>query len=618
MIVNNGGYGYSQLVSVTATSGGSPSIDATFSVVGSNGTITQVVVQNPGLGYTSVPTLTVTDLATGAVGTGAILTAVLQAGQIASATITSGGSGYDTPPTITVVGDGLGAQLQANLSGSLVDSITIVSGGTGYTKAELQFNGGNDAAAATVNLMPFGVSGSTVETYQSRVWVGGPGRVGQVSAPGDPTDFDASHGSAGFQSTDSFLRRAFIRFIQSNGFLYLIADSSINYVSGVSTAGNPAITSFSNLNVDPQIGTPWPATVQAFGRDIVFANSVGVHVSYGGAVTKVSDELDGIYNSVPQSDWPANFEPSAAVMTIFGIRVYILAMPIIDQVTGAMVVKCLMWDGKKWWTSPQEDLVNPFFASQDFDSVLTAYASAGNTSIKPMFSDLSDEFTRYVYSKLWDSPGVFISKSQRQIFGTVNINYLDPPTAATGSIFFPGTINVGDTMTLNGAGFTFVAAGGTDSNYQFNILATVGGTISQVATILNASLTYQADIRVNVATYSDSGGSTTDSLLITYKTTGPAGNAYTLAANSATNPGQPSGPTLTGGGDGAKFFVATVTENGVGDELQVVPTSTGPFVFGPLPNTNQGKLIGIRLRTTMSDIQLNSLLLVANNAQSNV
>ena len=36
-----------------------------------------------------------------------------------------------------------------------------------------------------------------------------------------------------------------------------------------------------------------------FGRNIVFANSFGAHISYGAAVTKISEELDGVYNTVP-------------------------------------------------------------------------------------------------------------------------------------------------------------------------------------------------------------------------------------------------------------------------------------------------------------------------------
>lgn len=604
VIVNNGGQGYSNLVQVTASSGGA-SIDATFSVVGQNGVITQVNVENPGIGYTSVPVLTVADLASGAVGTGAILTAVLTAGQIASVTVDTHGTGYTSAPTLTIVGDGVGAVLQANISGSVLDSITVVNAGAGYTQAALEFSGGNRGASATAFIMPFGVSGTTVETYQSRVWVGN-GRNGQVGAPSDPADFSAANGATSFQSTDSFLRQRYTKFIQSNGFLYLFADSSINYISGVNTSGNPVVTTFSNLNVDPQVGSPWQGTVQLFGRDIVFANPVGVFVSYGGAVTKVSDALDGIYTTVPQSDWPDGFEPSAAVMTIFGIRCYILALPIIDQVTKQQVVKCLMWDSKRWWTSPQQGFTAPFLASQDFDSTLNAYASINQTQLAKLFTTPTQEFTRYLYSKLWDSPGIFQTKMQRELFGSANVNVFDPsPTVATGSIFFAINPSPGDTITLNSVVWTFVS--GAPTGTQIEIQGNVALTLDIGILRLNAS----TNPLMSVATYSDPTGS---AILVTYDTAGTDGNAYTLAASAAV----PSGPTLTGGSTGPIIYLAPITENGIGNETSVTSTKLGPFVFGPLKSVEPGRLVGITLRTTMEDIQINMIVLINQIMQSDV
>lgn len=610
VIVNKGGTGYSALVGVIASSGGA-SAQATFSVVGSNGVITQVVVQNPGLGYTGAPTLTIVDI-TGSIGTGAVLTPVLAGGQIGSATLNTPGSGYTTPPTLTVIGDGLGAVLSANLTGSLVGSISVISPGVGYTEAEVQFNGGNRGAAATATLMPFGVGGSTVETYESRVWVGN-GRNGQVSSPGDPADFDAANGSTAFESTDSFLKVAYQKFLQSNGFLYLLGDSSMNYISGVSTAGNPAITTFNNLNVDPQIGTPWPATVQAFGRDIVFANPIGVYVSYGGAVTKVSDALDGIYSTVTQADWPAGFTPSAAVMTIFGIQVYILLMPILDQVTGNQVTKCLMWDGKKWWTSPQTGITLGFAASQEINSVLTAYCSPDGATIRPMFTTPTDAstMTKYLYSKLWDNPGVFTTKMVRRWFALINVNLNSLPTSASGTITFNANPSPGDTITLNGAIFTFVASGADSTNYEFNILISLAATLVEALFNLPPDA-YTGDARINVASYSLASGNT--ALLVTYNTTGAAGNAYTLAASVAT----PSGPTLTGGGDAEEILIAPITENGVGTEVEFIPSVTGPVIIGPIVASNPGKVLGVRIKTVTQDIQINSVTLFNQIMQSNV
>src|SRR4029077_2161584 len=93
----------------------------------------------------------------------------------------------------------------------------------------------NNAAAATIELMPFGISGTAVEVFTGRVFVGPPHQQGTsptgqdftVSAPGSLTDFATSDGGLLFTSTDRFLRVAYQNFRQSNGYLYPFGDSSI-------------------------------------------------------------------------------------------------------------------------------------------------------------------------------------------------------------------------------------------------------------------------------------------------------------------------------------------------------------------------------------------------------
>lgn len=107
--------------------------------------------------------------------------------------------------------------------------------------------------------------------------------------------------------------------------------------------------------------------------------------------------------------------------------------------------------------------------------------------------------------------------------------------AATGSITFAGNPAPGDTITINGAVFTFVA--GSPTGNQIEIQGSLAATLAEAADVLNASVVAE----VAVATYDDQGG---DTLLIAHDTAGPGGNAFTLAASAATV----SGPTLAGGG----------------------------------------------------------------------
>lgn len=111
--------------------------------------------------------------------------------------------------------------------------------------------------------------------------------------------------------------------------------------------------------------------------------------------------------------------------------------------------------------------------------------------------------------------------------------------AATGSILFANNPTAGDTITLNGVAWTFVASGATGN--QTNIQGSLASTLATLVTNLNAS----GNASIDDATYSEDD----TSLIITHDTAGSAGNAYTLAASSDT----PSGATLTGGGYRHRF-----------------------------------------------------------------
>ncbi len=108
---------------------------------------------------------------------------------------------------------------------------------------------------------------------------------------------------------------------------------------------------------------------------------------------------------------------------------------------------------------------------------------------------------------------------------------------ASGTIFFSANPSPAATITLNGIVWTFVASGAVGN--QTNIGGTTAFTIQQLVFDLTASV----NASLTVARYDISGGPSTATLIITYKTAGTAGNAYTLAASVAT----PSNGTLTGG-----------------------------------------------------------------------
>ena len=320
-----------------------------------------------------------------------------------------------------------------NVTGNLTNggNVTVSAGGESYQAPPTVIitDAANTVAVATVAIMPFGVKGTGVETYNNQVWVID-GSKCLFTAPESATDFAATDGGGAFPNYNSFLKIGFTGLRQSNGFLYVVADSSMNYISGVQTTTNSSTgavtTTFSNQNVDPQIGSSWPGTLQVFSRNIVFSNSFGIHVSYGGAVTKVSDPLDGIYTTVSNF---AGFSPSAAVAVIFGVHVYALLLPIIDQVTRQQVNKLILWDGKRFWTTNQEISLT-WIATQEINSVMTAWGTDG-TSIYPLFQAPSTGFTKTVQSKLFMQPSYFFLKEANRFASLIEYN---GPTSNTVTI----------------------------------------------------------------------------------------------------------------------------------------------------------------------------------------
>jgi hypothetical protein len=263
-----------------------------------------------------------------------------------------------------------------------------------------------------------GIQGSGVESFQGRIWIVNGASV-YFSAPQDPGDYSTMDGGGAFTSFDAFLRALYVRPIQSSGFLYLIADSSINYISQVVTAGDPSTTTFSNQNADPEIGTPYPNTVMTYSRNIMFGNSFGVHQLSGGAVSKVSDVIDGTWDSVGLNFNGAVLSSCKAI--VYGRRIYASLVSVINPTNGQEQTKLICWDGKRWWTSPQE-IIMTFVTYWEFNSVITAFGTNG-IAIYPLFETPSATLPKVIQSKLFPGEGgPMLQKAASRLWGSVIYN----------------------------------------------------------------------------------------------------------------------------------------------------------------------------------------------------
>lgn len=450
---NSAGSGATVTASMAHAAGSHATITLTFSpVTGSTEEVSAYTINSGGSGYSPFTTVGVSG--TAQFGENAILIPTLSGGTITSLTIYSGGqylngastnavitdngdyyvssvsvtahgSGYSDTASITATGGGASivtpAAFSPIISGGSVSSVLITNPGVygSNVAPTLSVVDTLTNASATVTLMPFGIQGTTIETYQGRAWIAN-GPIVYFAAPGSFTDFATSDGGGNFTSGDNFLKVGYTRLVNTNGFLYLIADSSMNYISGVTTSGSPPTTTFTNQNADPEIGTPYPYSVLTRGRDIVLANSFGVHVSRGANLEKVSEALDGVWTSV------ANFgslsQLSSAKSTVFSKKIWMVLAQIVDPVANTTQNKLLIWNGKEWYASVQGFGPLTFIATQEINSVLTAWGTDGNV-IRPLFQSASTAFQKTIQSRYWDEPGGYqFSKATGRFWSVWNYN----------------------------------------------------------------------------------------------------------------------------------------------------------------------------------------------------
>lgn len=449
--INAGGSGYTSFAVATVV-GGSPTAAPTLQLTIAGGAITAVTVVNGGIYElgTAGTSITITDSGLYYVSSGSVVAA---------------GSGYSPSAGITFVGGGsvvTAATGQLNLANGTITSVSITSGG-GYgsnTAPTVTITDTATTATATAQLMPFGIQGTCVEVYAGRVWVAKQATI-YYSGPGSFVNFATSVGGGNFTSSDSFLKVGFSRLVQTNGFLYLVADSSVNYISGVQTSGSPPTTTFTNQNADPEVGSPYPQSVILQGQNILFANSVGVYVLNGSRAVKVSDFLDNTYNSV------ANFgglSLSSAAATIFGRKVWMTLTRIVDPVSGSTVNKLLIWDGKRWWASPQ-DITLTYVKHQEINSVVTVYGTNG-TIVTPLFSSASTAFQKTVQSRYWDTPGgLLTNKGTSRFFGLLDYYTASASTNLTISIDGVGIGSSGGTVAQFTNSNTYTITGPSSTGY---------------------------------------------------------------------------------------------------------------------------------------------------------
>lgn len=454
--VTSSGHGYTVAPSVTLSGGAGTG--ATAAALLQGGSVGSVTVTDAGSGYTSPPLLKLV----GGGGSGATAAAVLTPTPLQLINVTAAGSGYTAAPTVAITsgdGNGSGATAQAVISSGSVIAIQLLTPGSGYTSVPIvTFSGGtgtgaaavaqlvpttiasayvsnsglgytsapavevepgaNNAAAATFELMPFGVSGSCLETFNSRLWVFDPapplygtlppGGNFSYSAADSFTDFATSDGGGEFTNSDRFLLTRYVGARQSNGYLYAFGDGSVSVISNVQTTGSPATTTFTYQNVDPQAGLSFRDTIQDFGRAVPFLNTTGVYGLYGGNVTKISEKLDRLFLNAIFPPTTNAVTPSAATATIFDIKHYVCLLTMLDPDLGTYRNVMVAWNEKGWFVASQTPGLT-FVSEQKVNSDFTAWGTDGS-KLFPLFQTPSATLTKRFDTKFYGNDAPFLIK----------------------------------------------------------------------------------------------------------------------------------------------------------------------------------------------------------------
>ena len=421
LTIANAGTGYSPNAAAVVSGGnviGGDEAIITLSIV--SGTIASYNLISGG-GYrtaTPVPIVTITDPG---------------GYYVSSVSVVAVGSGYSPNTSITGTGGGTIIAAQATytpvLNNGTISAVDITSPGSygSNVAPTLTVTDTSVIATGSISLMPFAISGNTVETYQGYVWIGN-GAIIFNSAPGSVSDFTGSNGGGNQTSNDSFLKVGYTKFIQMNGFLWLVSDCAVSYISGVQTGFVPGSTiniqtTYTKQNADPEVGSTWPNTVLPWGNGLMLSNLWGEFVGYGAEMKKVSEPMDGVY---PSPTINLGITPSAAKAIVFNRKIVCLLIPITDPVTGVNANKLLIWDGKRWWAALQ-DVNLTYIQTQELNSLLTAWGTDG-THIYPLFQQPSTAFVKTIQTKLWDQPGgIMLAKAVNRFWGVMKYNTVTSP-----------------------------------------------------------------------------------------------------------------------------------------------------------------------------------------------
>ena len=373
--VISGGSAYTSVPTVTISAPNNANgVQALANATISGGAVTAITVSEAGTGYTVAPTVTIS----GGGGTGANAIAGIVTFKKGTVTVlvTNGGSGYTNVSNTVVTisgGGGTNATAQAVLSGGQVSQILMNNPGSGYTNTAnitvaITGGGGSNATAKAVINNNDNVG---VASFSGRVWVAY-GRTVAYSAAGSYSDF-TSISAGNILLTDSTLHGNIQQILSANNFLYVFGDDSINVFSDVrvTTAG---LTLFTNTNVSASVGTKRKDAIFPYFRSVLFLNDYGVYALVGSTTSKISDALDGVFQTI---DFTYPITAGQVLVNNILCAAFNFKQ---NYYGGSRFVQAVFFE-KKWFFTSQGDTLN-YVTSVPVSGLITLYGTDSNALYK--------------------------------------------------------------------------------------------------------------------------------------------------------------------------------------------------------------------------------------------
>jgi hypothetical protein len=227
--------------------------------------------------------------------------------------------------------------------------------------------GSNATAKAVINTN----DNVGVASFSGRVWVAY-GRTVAYSAAGSYNDF-TSISAGNILLTDSTLHGNIQQILSANNFLYVFGDDSINVFSDVrvTTAG---LTLFTNTNVSASVGTKRKDAIFPYFRSVLFLNDYGVYALVGSTTSKISDALDGVFQTI-------DFTYPITAGQVLVNNILCAAFNFKQSYYGGSRFVQAVFFEKKWFFTSQGNTLN-YVTSVPVSGLITLYGTDSNALYK--------------------------------------------------------------------------------------------------------------------------------------------------------------------------------------------------------------------------------------------